>query len=77
MNPLRTARGLPRALRTALGATVLVAVTAGVLVSGDPLGPAPVAAGSAATSPGVQVDPVLGGPVGIDPTGPRTLWNGT
>lgn len=76
MSPLRTARGLPRglprALRTALGATVLVAVTAGVLVSGDPLGPAPVAAGSATTSPGVQVDPVLGGPVGIDPTGPVT-----
>ncbi|MFC1410703.1 hypothetical protein ACEZCY_16735 [Streptacidiphilus sp. N1-12] len=59
-----------RALRTALGATLLVAVTAGILSSGQHQDPAAVAAGSPTASPSVQVDPVTGSPVGIDPTGP-------
>ena len=65
-----------RALRTALGAAVLVAVTAGVLVSGDPHDPAAVSAGRPAGTPSVQVDPVTGAPVGIDPAGPVSGGSG-
>lgn len=60
---------MSRAVRTALVATVLAAVTAGVVVSGDHQEPGAAAAGSPTSTPSVQVDPVSGA-VGIDPTGP-------
>ncbi|MHA6762216.1 hypothetical protein [Streptacidiphilus sp. PAMC 29251] len=62
-----------RALRTALGAVLLAAVTAGVLVSGEHRDPAAVSAAAPAAAPSVQVDPLTGGPVGIDPTAPVAL----
>lgn len=74
--PVRTAGVTSRAVRTALGATVLLAITAGALVSGDHSDPAGVAAGSPAGSPTVRVDP-LTGPVGIDPTGPVATPSGS
>ncbi|MEZ0091339.1 hypothetical protein [Streptacidiphilus sp. EB129] len=69
--PLRTgrSRATSRALRTALAAGVLLAATAGVLLSGDHQAPLSASATGPSATPSIAVDP-LTGPVGIDPTGP-------